>query len=86
MTPVALLQLSVLQHAKAHDFSFHFVVAKLHRFSASRQTLASPQSFITPSSPFRRVKDNVEQKPDGQLTGALVHFCCSFGCIDEYPQ
>jgi hypothetical protein len=48
MTPVALLQLSVLQHSKAHDVSPNLVVNMLHVSSVSGQ----PHLLSTTSVPF----------------------------------
>jgi hypothetical protein len=45
MTPVALLQLLVLQHSKAHDFRPNFVVKMLHVSSVLEQRRLMEQLF-----------------------------------------
>ena len=59
MTPVALLQLSVLQHSKTHDFTGNSAARSLHHFSGSVQVAAVAQSLSPISVPFWKVADDV---------------------------
>jgi hypothetical protein len=83
-----LLQLSVLQQSRAHDFTGHSAARTLHNFSVLVQTAAVAQSLSPISVPFWKVANDVKQygKPDGHVNVALVHFCCSFGCVVLYLQ
>jgi hypothetical protein len=59
---------------------------RVHAFAPQKSEL--PQFLLTAFVPFWKVKDDVKQYevPDGHVNVALVHFCCSFGCVVQYAQ